>query len=189
MSVHYGPQRRTYEEVTFVCPDGFTTITSINSITANMFKTISHAIWDSQVYCLTPFQAPCTIEFNKQAGTIDNGVGYAMISWNTDPLTNASYDSLSYQGYPYAQNEYIAYNGLTGISTGKTWDSAKKLYITYDQDGYIRHYNGDKLLYEVNFGVGNFVYFDTSFYSVNATYGGFSNVRIIKRSWNGVTYL
>ena len=49
------------------------------------------------------------------------------------------------------------------------------------------HYNGPTLLYSVNYGSAT-VYLDTSFYAVNNIYGGFSNIRVIKKAWNGTGY-
>jgi hypothetical protein len=55
-------------------------------------------------------------------------------------------------------------------------------------DGFIRHYNGSTLLYSVNYGTGNTVYVDSSFYSPNGTYGGFSNIKVATKAWNGTSY-
>jgi hypothetical protein len=44
-------------------------------------------------------------------------------------------------------------------------------------------------LVSYNKGTGGTVYVDSSYYSVNGTYGGFSNIRVIKKAWNGTTYV
>jgi hypothetical protein len=111
-----------------------------------------------------------------------------MIGWNEDPTTNASYDTIDYASYPYQTNGYQVYHNGSQIVPGVTWSTANKFYIVYGTDGYIRHYNGSTLLYSVNYGTGKTVYVDSSYYSVNGTYGGFSNIKVIRSAWNGSVY-
>ena len=177
----------SYESLTYATT-GNLTVTGNETTSVNIFKTSGGSGWDNQAYSTTAFTAPCTIEFNKQAASDDNGVSYAMIGWNADPLTNASYDSIDYASYPYRTDTYVVYHNGSGIVPGTSWNTANKFYIVYGTDGFIRHYNGSKLLYSVNYGVGNTVYVDSSFYSVNSTFGGFSNIRVTKFTWNGVNY-
>ena len=155
----------------------------------NIFKTSGSASWDNQAYSTTAFTAPCTIEFFKTAATTDNGISYAMIGWNEDPLTDASYSSLDYAAYPYRADTYSVYNNSAQVNFTDAWDINKKFYVVYDADGYIRHYNGSTLLYFVNYGTGRTVYVDSSFYSVSPIYGGFSNIRVAPRSWDGTKYV
>jgi hypothetical protein len=177
-----------YEALTYTSSANMT-LTNNGTTSVDMFKTSGSNAWDNQVYSLTPFTAPCTIEFNKQAGSTDNGVSYAMIGWNVDPTTNASYASLDYASYPFMTSNYYIYNNSVGTATSLTWNTSDKFYLVYDTDGFIRHYNGSTLLYSANYGVGNTVYVDSSFYSVNTTYGGFSNVKVCNNSWNGLRYV
>jgi hypothetical protein len=177
-----------YEPLTFVATATITL--SQNSTTSvSAFKTSGAFNWDAQAYCLTPFTAPCTLEFNKWSANNDNSRSYAMIGWNNDPTTNASYDTINYAAYPYAMSSYQVYNNGTFIApTISTWSRLLKFYIVYGTDGFIRHYNGSTQLYSVNYGVGNTVYVDSSLHSVGATFGGFSNMRVIKKAWNGTSY-
>ena len=177
----------SYELLTYTTT-GNLTVTGNGSNSVNIFKTSGGNGWDNQAYSLVPFTAPCTIEFNKQAASGDNGTSYAMIGWNADPLTNASYTTLDYASYPYRTDTYVVYHNGSGIVPGTSWSAANKFYIVYGTDGVMRHYNGSKLLYSVNYGVGNTVYVDSSFYSPNATFGGFSNIRVTKFAWNGENY-
>ena len=168
--------------------DSDLTLTEIDDSTVNIFKTSGSNAWGTQAYSLTPFIAPCTIEFNKQAGSSDNGLSYAMIAWNEDPTANASYTTLDHASYPYQTNAYSVYNnGSQVLSTG-SWSTSEKFYIVYNTDGTIKHYNGSNLLYSVSYGTGKTVYVDTSFYSNNSTYGGFSNIKVSRRAWNGFEY-
>lgn len=176
-----------YESMNYVTTGSVTLTATAQTTEYSMFKLSGSAGWDSSVYSTTPFTAPCTIEFFKNAVTPDNGASYAMIGWNSDPLTNSSYDTLDYCSYPYRTDAYSVHHNGTEVQLSGSWDPLAKFYIVYDTDGYIRHYNGSKLLYSVLYG-SRLVYFDSSFYSVNATFGGFSNVRVIKRAWNGSNY-
>lgn len=179
----------TYETLTFVTT-GNVTLTNNGTTNVNIFKSTGvYSGWDSQAYSTTSFTAPCTIEFNKQAGSSDNGVSYAMIGWNTDPTTNASYTSLDYASYPYATSNYQVYHNGTLVQNGGTWSTVNKFYVVYGTDGFIRHYNGSTQLYSVNYGTGNTVFVDTSLYSPDATFGGFSNVRVTRATWNGTMYV
>lgn len=175
-----------YEPITVV-NSGNLTVTGNGTTSLNIFKTSGTAVWDNQAYVNTAYLAPCTIEFNKQAGVTDNGASYAMIGWNADPTANASYDTIDHASYPYQTQDYASYNNGTGTSGYGTWDPALKFYVVYNRDGTLKHYNGSKLLYSVVYGSG-FVYLDSSYYSVNGTSGGFSNIRVTKRAWNGIGY-
>jgi len=179
----FGYQKLTYTGSSNV------TITNNGTEEVTMFKTASNNAWDSHVYSAEAFTAPCTIEFTKNAGATDNGVSYAMIGWNADPTTDQSHSSLDWASYPYMSNMYSVYHNGTQVLASGTWDPNKRFYIVYDTDGYIRHYNGSTLLYSVNKGTGQTVYVDTAFYSVNATYGGFTGVKVSRKSWNGTSYV
>jgi hypothetical protein len=187
MGVHYGP-RVEPELMQYILTDSTLTAT-YNGPSVSIFKTSGSNGWDKQAYSLTPFTAPCTIEFNKLAGATDNGVSYAMIGWNADPEANASYASIDWASYPYRTDIYSVYHNGSQLNFAGVWDPAKKFYIVYDTDGFIRHWNGSTLLYSVNKGTGQTVYVDSSLYSPNATYGGFSNIRAIRRAWNGTYYV
>ena len=181
-----------YENVTYATDNsGNIYISNNGGKNVDMFKISSNNSWNSQYYTTQSFTAPCTIEFMKKAADGDNGVSYAMIGWNVDPTANSSYNTIDYAAYPYRQNLYVLYNNGSQIvpSPNKTWSSSEKFYIVYNTDGTLKHYNGSNLLYSVNYGTGKTVYFDSSFYSVNHIYGGFSNVRVAKKAWNGTAYV
>jgi len=181
-----------YEPLSVVAQgSGGVAITGNGTTSVSFFKTSGSSAWDTQVYSLQPFTAPVTLEFNKLASPDfgDNGLSYAMISLNADPLTDASYSSLDWAAYPFDLDLYQVYHNNSLVQNGGTWSSSNKFYIVYDTDGFIRHYNGSTLLYQVNTGVGRTVYLDSSLNRVNGGYGGFSNVRITKNAWNGTAYV
>lgn len=176
-----------YETLNFVGNNGNLTITNNGTTSVDIAKTQGSNSWDTQAYVATGYTAPVTMEFNKLADSGDNGASYAMISWNADPTTDASYTSLDHASYPFMQNAYHVYNnGSNPLNTG-AWSSASKFYLVYATNGFMYHYNGSTLLYSVNYGSGT-VYLDTSFYAVNGTFSKFSNIRVIKKAWNGTAY-
>ena len=178
-----------YENVTYGT-DNSADIFISNNVGKNvdMFRS-GTAGWNRQFYSTQSFTAPCTIEYRKKAGITDNGASYAMIGWNVDPLSDSSYLSMDYAGYPYRQDQFQIYNNGLFINPSKTWNAAEKLYIVYNTDGILNHYNGSNLLYSVNYGTGKTVYVDTSIYSSSHIFGGFYSVRVTKKIWNGTNYV
>lgn len=190
MAISYGPTV-VAENLSFATSGQTLNIVYNGLTSATMTKTLSGtSSWDTQAYSLIPYTAPCTIEFNKiaAAGGSDNGLSYTMVGWNSDPATDAYYGSIDWASYPFASSNYYVYNSGSGVATSLVWDQSKKFYIVYATDGYIRHYNGSTLLYSANYGTGQTVYFDSSFYSPSE-FGALRNVRIIKRAWNGTYYV
>lgn len=186
MATHYGV-RVIPETVSYILSADITA--TYNGPSVNIFKTSGVNGWDRQAYCMTPFTAPCTMEFNKLAAATDNGLSYVMVGWNEDPTLDASYTSIDHAAYPFITTNYYYYNNGAGVATGLTWDPTKKFYIVYGTDGLVRHWNGTTLLYtSASYGTGKTVYFDSSLYAPNAIYGGLSNVRLIKKAWNGTSY-
>jgi hypothetical protein len=179
-----------YENVTYSTDTAANLLISNNGgKSVDMVKIASNGGWNSQYYSTQGFTAPCTIEFRKKAPYTYNGTSAAMIGWNVDPTTNASYTSIDYAAYPHRGDLYYLYNNGGGINTGVSWDTNEKIYIVYNTDGTLKHYNGSVLKYSVNYGTGKTVYVDTSFYHTNHIYGGFDNVRVAKKAWNGTAYV
>lgn len=190
VSLWTGPRQSTliYENLTFILSGNL--VASGNGTTnVSIFKMSGAAAWDNQAYTQQGFTPPVTLEFNKWCANFDNGRSYAMIGWNTDPTTDASYTSIDYASYPFTQDRYEIYNNNTYINPSKTFDKYQKFYLTYKTDGTLEHYNGSSLLYSVNTGSTVQRFIDSSFYSVGAMFGGFSNIRVIRRIWNGSVYL
>jgi hypothetical protein len=178
---------------------GYQNLTLINSSNITLARNGTQSVtitknadnnsWNGQAYSTEAFTAPCTIEFTKNAASGDNSVSYAMIGWNTDPTTDSSYSSIDHASYPYQQNDYVIYHNGNGQSELGTWSASNRFYVVYDTDGFIRHYNGSKLLYSANYGTGNTVYLDTSLYNTDTTFCKFENVMVCRRSWNGNQYV
>ena len=177
-----------YQTITYTASNNVT-LTNNGTQEVSMFKNTNTGSWNGEVRSTEAFSAPCTIEFSKQSASGDNGVSYAMIGWNEDPTTDTSYTSIDHASYPFMSSNYHIYNNGAGVALGSTWDVNKRFYIVYGTDGFIRHYNGSTLLYSANYGTNKTVYVDSSFYSVNSTFGGFTNVKVARSSWNGTTYV
>ena len=179
-----------YENVTYSTNTASSLAISNNGgKSVDMVKIASNGSWNAQYYTTQGFTAPCTIEFRKRAPYTYADTSAAMIGWNVDPTTNASYTSIDYAAYPHRGDVYYLYNNGGSISAGVSWDENEKIYIVYNTDGKLKHYNGSVLKYSVNYGTGKTVYVDTSFHHTNHIYGGFSNVRVAKKAWNGTEYV
>ena len=193
--VYSGEQSNTwagdYEILNFVSTGSTGTVTFTNNSTTSVtfFKATGVSAWDTQAYCPTAFTAPVTLEFNKTASVTDDAVSYAMICFNEDPTTDASYSSLDYAAYPYRTDNYSVYNNGTQTQYSGAWSTSTKFYIVYGLDGYINHYNGSTLLYSAYYGTGKTVYVDSSIYIVNNPNATFSNVRVRRKTWNGTIYV
>jgi len=177
----------SYENITFIL-SGNLVAQGNGTSNVSIFKMSGGFAWDNQARIAEPFTPPCTLEFSKWAGQQDNAYSYHMIGWNTDPTTNASYDTLDYASYPHKQTAYSVYNNGSQVLSSGTWSNLNKFYIVYGVDGSIKHYNGSTLLYSVSTGSTASRYVDSSFHSPGAVFGGFSNIRVIKKAWNGTSY-
>lgn len=178
-----------YEILTFVGNNGCLDVQRNGTTNVRAYKYQCGQGWDSQVYVNTPFTAPVTLEFTKNADQFDNGASYAMISLNEDPAADASYGSLDYAAYPYRSDAYSVYHNATQVQFGGLFNTSSTFYIVYRTDGQLLHYNGSTLLFSVAWGAGRTVYVDTSFYSVNSTYSNFDNIRVRRATWNGTAYV
>ena len=78
----------------------------------SIFKMSGAFGWDNQAYSSQSFTAPCTIEFNKNSSYVDNTFNYAMIGWNEDPTTDASYTSIDYAWYVEGNGNLNIYENI-----------------------------------------------------------------------------
>lgn len=180
------PNRVTYENLNFTLSGNLTARENGSSL-VSIFKTSGGFSWDNQAYTAQGYSAPLTLEFNKNAAYFDNGRSYAMIGFNADPTTNASFDTLDYCAYPYRYDLHIVYHNGAQVHGATQWDPNKKFYLVYDGTS-IKHYNGSTLLYtSPSYTVGT-VYIDSSFHSPVPNFGGFSNIRLTRNIWNGSSY-
>jgi len=184
-----GVRSSTYEVLTFTLV-GNVTATNNGTTSVDLVKASGSSVWGSDAaYTTVGWAAPVTLEFNKLADGFDNGASYAMISLNEDPTSDANYTSLDYAAYPYRADVYSVYHNASQVNFSGSFNTANKFYIVYRTDGQLLHYNGSTLLYSVAWGTGKTLYIDSAFYSVNGTYSKFSNVRLIRKVWNGTAYV
>lgn len=180
----------SFVPLTFINNGAALSITNNGTDDVTIAKTAGSASWAAGAYTNVGFTAPVTAEFYKQTGTGDNGASYAMISWNVDPATNASYTDLDYAPYIYQSGSVNHYhNGSQQGATSVAHNTTKKFYLVYAADGYQYLYWGSTMVRSFNRGTGLTVYLDTSFYSVNATFSRFFNIRVIRKAWNGTDYV
>jgi hypothetical protein len=180
------PDRIQYETLNFTL-SGNLSVTGNSSNLVSIFKTSGGFGWDNHAYTAQGYSAPLTLEFNKNNAYFDNGRSYAMIGFNADPTTNASYDTLDYASYPFRYDLYEVYHNGAYTGVASPWDPNKKFYLVYNGTN-IKHYNGSTLLYtSPSYTVGT-VYIDSSFHSPVPNFGGFSNIRLTRNIWNGSSY-
>jgi len=143
------------------------------------------------------FTAPCTIQFTKNASNnyTTQLESQAMIGWNeiTSSIPNNANLTLDHAAFPWRESDYEVYhNGTQQLptvlgETNVTWDKYATFYIVYDTDGYIRHYNGTKLLYQAYYGTNKTVYVEAAFKGYNSTYASFQNIKVVKASYGEIT--
>jgi len=96
---------------------------------------------------------------------------YIMFGLNSDPKTNASYDTIDYAWYfnGSPSEAYIYENGVpTGVNYG-SYTTSTILSIIYE-NGVIKYYKDGSLVRSVNRSVGVPLYFDSSIYTLNASF-------------------
>jgi len=96
---------------------------------------------------------------------------YIMFGLNSDPKTNASYDTIDYAWYfnGSPSEAYIYENGVPiGVNYG-SYTTSTILSIIYE-NGVIKYYKDGSLVRSVNRSVGVPLYFDSSIYTLNASF-------------------
>jgi len=135
-----------------------------NPSTGTFTKTTATAAWDSQVYSSEGYtkNVYCAARASQTNGAI-------MFGLNSDPAANASYSSLDYAWYFEGNsNLYIYENNAQIGSNYGTYTTSTVLSITYDGEN-VRYWKDGVLQRTVARSTGNPLYFDTSFYTQNAS--------------------
>jgi uncharacterized protein (TIGR02145 family) len=97
---------------------------------------------------------------------------YIMFGLNTDPKTNASYDSIDYAWYfnGSPSEAYIYESGSSvGINAG-AYTTSTILTIIYENNE-VKYYKDGTLIRSVSRNVGTPLYFDSSIYTLNGSFG------------------
>lgn len=153
-------------------------VTSSNIVlVGNTAKKITNiSSWNDQVYSKDGFVSGAYCSAILPTGT-------AMFGLNTDPLTDANYTSLDYAWYRAgATTAYIFESGVNRGSFASSLEDV--LSITYDGKDIKYFVNGD-LKRTVTVSITNKLFFDSSFYSNNAT---LTNIQFGPLSSIGETY-
>lgn len=185
----YDSIERSYLPVMLSSVSRNLTFTNNNSTFVSVHKTSGSASWDTSAFTTDRFVAPITVEFVKVAPATNDSTALAMIGFNQSNTT-VSYSDIDYAAYPLALNDWTVYNNGSSQGNQGSWTGSGSTInrISYTADGYIKHFNGSTQMYSVLWGTGNTVFLDMAFYAVNST-SGFSNIRLIKKEWNGTTYI
>lgn len=126
----------------------------------------SNNSWNSQAYSTNGYIDRILI--SAQAAQTN---AYIMFGLNSDPKTNASYDTIDYAWYfnGSPSEAYIYENGVSiGVNYG-SYTTSTILSIIYE-NGVIKYYKDGSLVRSVNRSVGAPLYFDSSIYTLNATF-------------------
>lgn len=152
---------------------GITWIVSsdIEIVTGTQLKKVGSTdqVWSAQAYSAESYTSGAYVSF--QAARINR---HLMLGLNTDPTTNASYDSIDHAWYCIAGSDGVNgplyyYENGAGADTGLTYTINTVLSIIYD-NRYVKYYRDGVLVRTVDKGVNSNIkyYLDSSFYNVNS---------------------
>lgn len=120
-------------------------------------KTDTAGLWDAQVYSSESYKGGARVSFypNQTNAAI-------MVGLNSDPTTNASYDTIDYAMYCHDNGNLYAYENGSGSGDLATYATTDLLSVVYD-GAHVRYYKNDTLLREVATTAGRTFYLDSSF--------------------------
>lgn len=170
-------QNSSGEVIDFVAADGYSSLHfgeidwtpnysgGVSSPSARTYqKTSGNAnTWDGQVYSSQGFIKNVHVTFKPSQNNL-----YFMMGLNSDPSTDGGYVSLDYAWY--CNNDgymYIYENGGQVGSNYGTYTSSTLLTLAYDGTN-VTYYKDGAIMRQVARAVGNALYLDSSFYSLNA---------------------
>lgn len=160
----------------YVSADGNTSITftdmdwtpnysgGVSSPSSGTFQKTSgnNGQWDGQVYSSEGFTKSAHVTF--KASQIN---AYLMVGLNSDPSTDAVYSSIDYAIYCHADNYiYIYENGAQIGSNYGIYSTSTVLSVVYDGVN-VTYYKDGTIIRQVARAVGNALYLDSSFYTLN----------------------
>lgn len=160
----------------YVSADGNTSITNtdmdwtpnysggVSSPSSGTFQKTSgnNGQWDAQVYSSEGFTKSAHVTF--KASQIN---AYLMVGLNSDPSADAIYSSIDYAIYCHADNYiYIYENGAQIGSNYGIYSTSTVLSVVYDGVN-VTYYKDGTIIRQVARAVGNALYLDSSFYTLN----------------------
>lgn len=125
-----------------------------------VIKTSGVTGWDQQAYSSEGYKGGAFTSFKVPAGV------NAMAGLNTDPTTNASYDSIDYAFYAAGSDLYI-FEGSSNVQTVKsgTRTGNEKLSIVYDNKRIKYYVDGGTPVRDIAAPPDLTLYFDSSLYT------------------------
>jgi collagen type I/II/III/V/XI/XXIV/XXVII alpha len=123
----------------------------------------TNGAWDGQVYSTQGYVRG--VYATARASQTNAPI---MFGLNSDPTTNASYDSMDYAIYFLTDGTIQIYENSSLISSHGAYTTSSVLTITYDGVN-VRYYRDGTLLRTVARSIGNPLYFDSSFYNTGTS--------------------
>ncbi|WP_298506228.1 hypothetical protein [uncultured Maribacter sp.] len=169
-------------------PNGFkvaTSATTYNLGTLDIFRTGAMAYnsgvlhktsgvgWNAQGY--SSYHAIPAGEEGKLNFTAVTNNRYRMAGLNSDPTTNASYQSLDYAIYVAANTYIYVYENGSNKGNFSTYSPGDNFEIQVDCSGRVSYYRNGSEFYSSTILASEALYFDSSFYQSNS---GISNISI-----------
>jgi hypothetical protein len=148
-------------------------LVNIPATAASCSKTALTSAWDEQVYS--------TQGFAGGAYASSRAVGHhSMFGLNTDPLTNASYDSIDYAWYTTSGNALYIYENAAQVAGPWTWAVGDLLEVTYTFDGTnwkINYLHNGINRRSITVSAGLTLFYDSSFYYIGAPNPGWTEMK------------
>ena len=163
-------------------------VTTLNLMTTNAtqsgntLKKVSSATgWDSQGYSLESYVGGAFCSFRADATT-----GYVMAGLNTDPVTNANYDTIDYAIYLNSGGSLLIYENGAGIGTFGTYAVGDIMSVTYDGSN-IKYYKNGGVLRTVPVTITTALYFDSSMYLTGNSISQIKFGPMSSNAWSAIT--
>ena len=133
--------------------------------TKKIQRTTTGTAWNKHACSNYGYYSGCYVSFKAGQNS-----SYIMVGLNSDPLTDANYESLDYCWYIQRNGALNIYESKVGITVSKTtYNVGDEFKITYDGQ-YIRYFCNGVLYRSIERAVGDKLYFDSSFYEPGGIY-------------------
>ena len=167
-------------------PNGFkvaTSSTTYNLGTTDIFRTgtmsynagvldkTSGTGWNAQGYSIA--HAIPAGEAGKLSFTVTTNTRYRMVGLNSDPTTNASYQSLDYAIYVAANRYVYIYENGSNKGSFSTYSAGDNFEVKVNCSGKVAYFKNGSEFYSSSISASGALYFDSSFYQTNS---GISNI-------------
>jgi hypothetical protein len=137
-------------------------------------------VWNAQLYSKDAYVGGAFA-----SGVMASGAN-AMFGLTTDPLTNASYDSIDYAIHTSGNGNLYAYENGTGTAISSSWAIGDALAVVYD-GSYVRYLQNGQVRRTVAVAANLVLYFDSSWATAgdsvaNIRFGPYGNPSAVQPS-------